>query len=213
MQVVQRWQERLARFIERNSGTVFLLGALFAVGVIFGALAVSGLPSRAKQDLVQHLVQAGQALTTPSQEVGGALFRIALSGHMRWLILVWVLGITVVGALGVMLLAFVRGFSTGFVVGFLTAEMGWRGLLVAAGGHLPQSLIEVPVIILAGTASISFSRGVIRSWSEQRRMFHFYRDLWQYTSLLLLAALVLIGVSVMEATLSPFLWRLAMGVG
>lgn len=213
MQVLRRWQDDLTHFVGRNSGTVLLLGALFAAGVIFGALAVPGLSSRDKQDLVQYLVQAGHALLTPPEAFGSALFRMTLAGHLRWLVVVWILGITVVGALGVMLLAFIRGFFTGFVVGFLAAEMGWHGLLVAAGAHLPQSLIEVPAVILAGTAAVAFSRNVLRMWSERRHAFNFYRDLWQYTSLLLIAALALVGVSLVEATVSPLLWRLAMRVG
>lgn len=214
MQVVRRWQESLNRYVERNSGAIMLLGALFVMGVVFGALAVGGLGGRDKQELVQYLSQAGHTLRSSAGGPEAAmLFWHSVAGHLKLLAVMWVLGISVIGALGIMAISFLRGFVTGFVVGFLSAEMGWRGVLMGAAGHLPQSLVEVPTLILAGSASVAFSRIVFRSWRERRRMPNFYRTLWQYTAVLVAAGFAMGVASLVEAAVSPVLLRMAMRVG
>lgn len=202
----RHWQEGLSSYVERNAAVVMLLSSLFVVGVVFGALAVGGLPGVEKLQLASEVLDAARARESGSgQGFGPITFSQSFATQLRMLALFWVLGISVVGSLGVIVIAFLRGFLTGFVVGFLAAEMGWRGVLLAVAGHLPQSLLQVPALLLAGTASIGFSRLVLRAWRERRRMYHFYQTLWQYTTVFILAALAMAGASLLESKLAPSL--------
>ncbi|MGE5674651.1 MAG: stage II sporulation protein M [Mycobacterium leprae] len=209
MQLLERAQRGLMAFRQEHSGALYLLTTLFVMGVIFGALAVRSLDPGDKAELVSYLGNTALTLQHPPQGIGAAVLRQSLVGDAKLLLLFWVLGISLVGVLGVMLVTFLRGLVTGFVVAFLAAEMGVPGILLALVGHLPQSLIEVPALILAGAASVAFSTQVIRSWRERRRVPNFYPALGSYTSILLLLGLVLALSAVVEGYLSPGLVRLA----
>ena len=137
------------------------------------------------------------------------MLKAALLRSLKYLVLLWVLGISLVGVLGVAALALLRGFVSGFTVGFLAAELGWRGIALAVAGHLPQSLLEVPALVIGGTAAVAFSLQVIRSWSERRRVPQFYPALARLTGTLLATGLVLVVAGLVESYLSPALVRFA----
>jgi len=209
MRLLSHWRRTLEEFVDMHRGPVLFLGTLFVIGVIFGALAVRSLEPRDKQELTLYLGSAVGALENPPPGAPAILLRRALIGNAKLLALLWVLGISVVGVVGVMVLALLRGFVTGFVVAFLAAEMGWPGVLLAVAGHVPQSLLEVPVLILAGTASVAFSARVFRSWRERRRVPDFYPALASYTAALCGMGVILILAGVVESYVSPALVHLS----
>jgi stage II sporulation protein M len=208
MQIHAYWRRNLEDFLRRYSGPVMLLSALFVIGVIFGALAVRSIEAKDRLEVVSYLSGQLQRLVSPPDGIGWTLFWRQLWGKLKLLALLWVLGISVVGALGVMVLAFLEGVVSGFFVGFVAAEMGGKGILLAIAGHLPQRLLEVPAVILAGTASVAFSTQVVRSWRAGRRVPNFYPALASFTGMLLVMGLVLVLSSLAEAFLSPALLRM-----
>lgn len=207
-----QWRRNLERFVQEHSGAVLLLAALFTIGVIFGALAVRSLPSRDRLELVAYLDGSMSGLRNPPEGAPLLLLRESLLGKAQWLAILWVLGISLVGVFGVMLLTFIRGLVTGFAVAYLAAEMGFKGVILATAGHLPQSLIEVPALILAGAASVAFSMQVIRSWKERRRVPHFYPAIASYTGTLLSMGALLVLASLVESYLSPRLVQMAVAL-
>ena len=204
-----RYERSLAEFVDRHRGMMLLLGALFVIGVVFGALAVSGVNPGDKAELVAWLKPAVQAMTAPDAGAGTLLLKQAVLRKLFFLALLWGLGISLLGAPGVMLFMLWRGFVTGFTVGFIVAEMGVGGLGVAVAGHLPQTLLEVPALLLAGTASAAFSLQVIRSWLERRKLNHFYPALARFTATLGATAAVLLVAGLVESYLSPVFIRFA----
>jgi stage II sporulation protein M len=212
MHIYNQWRRNLEDFLRRHSGEVLLLAALFVIGVIFGALAVSSIEARDRLELGGYLSGNLQRLMMPPEGTGGILFRQGLWGKLKLLALLWALGISLVGVIGVMLLVFLEGLLTGFVVGFVAAEMGGTGILLAIAGHLPQRLLEVPAIIVAGTASVAFSLQVIRSWRERRRVRNFYPALTAFTGTLLAMGVLLVLSSLVESYVSPALVRFVLSM-
>lgn len=210
MNLWDRWQYNLAVFLDQHRGPVLLLCALFVIGVLFGALAVRSLESQDRQELVQYLGANLDDLGRLDDQGEALLLRRSLSSSARMLGLLWVLGISVVGAPGVMVLALLRGFVTGFVVAFLTAQLGWKGVLVAVAAHLPHTLLEVPALILAGAAAMGLSLKVLEAWRARRRMLHFYPWLSGYTLQLAAVGLLLVSAALLESYLSPALIDVAL---
>jgi len=206
------WRRNLEDLLYTQSGMALLMVVLFLIGLIFGALALRSLDSTTRLDLVQALSSSVQLVRGTEAAANGMLLREALLRHAQWLGLLWLLAITLIGALGVMLLTLVRGFISGFVIAFLAAEMGLPGILLAAAGHLPQSLLEVPAILLAATASVTFSLQVWGLLRSRRRLREFYDTLADYSGTLFSAGVLLFMASLVEAYLTPALVRLLFGL-
>ena len=212
MHLYTHWRRKLEDFLHRHTGEVALLATLFVIGVIFGALAVRSIEARDRLELVSYLSSNLQRLVAPPEGTGGVLLRQGLWGKLKLLGLLWALGISLVGVVGVMLLVFLEGLLSGFVVGFVAAEMGGTGVLLAIAGHLPQRLLEVPAIIIAGTASVAFSLQVIRSWRERRRVRNFYPALASFSGTLLAMGVLLLLSSLVESYVSPALVRFVLSL-
>lgn len=205
MQLLVGWRRNLADLFYHQAPLMLLQVTLFVIGVIFGALALRSLDGATRLDLVRQLSDSVLVLRNGPEPSGGALLQAALLRQGRQVALFWVLAISLVGALGVMLLTLVRGFVSGFTVAFLAAELGGRGILLAAAGHLPHSLLEVPGIILGATASVAFVLEVIRSWRARRRLAGFYEALAGYTGTLLSAGVLLVSACLVESFVTPVL--------
>lgn len=208
MQLLMGWRRNLEELLYNHGPVVLMQTTLFVIGVIFGALALRSLDGASRLDLVGQLSDSVSVLRSGPLPAGGTLLQAALFRHGKQLALFWVLAISLVGVLGVMVLTLVRGFVSGFSVAFLASEMGWRGFLLAAAGHLPHSLLEVPAVILAATASVAFALEVVRSWRARRRMAGFYEALGGFTATLLSAGVLLVLASLVEGFVTPVLVRL-----
>lgn len=210
MQVYEAWRENLEDLLLERGGLVLLHSVLFVVGLLFGALALRSLEVETQLELARQLSGALQALRDGQDPAAGALVRAALFRHARTLLLMWVLAISLIGSVAVMALPLVRGFTSGFAVAYLTAEMGSRGVLLAAVGHLPQTVLEVPGSILAASASVGFAVQVITSWRVRRRLSGYYAALARYSGTLLSAGALLAAAALVEGYVTPHLVRMVM---
>lgn len=199
----------VGRGLEERRGSLLLAAVLFAMGILFGALAVGALGERDRQELVG----AAEALFRTLRNSGaptspGQAFARSLGVQLKSLALFWALGITAVGSLAVLALTFLRGFAAGFAAGFLGAELGGRGMLYAAAALLPHNLLAVPGMLLAAAGAIQFTVLLLRGHIRQTRAV-FYRELGRYSAWMLGVLAVLVAASFVEAYVTPLFMRLA----
>lgn len=205
-----RWWTRLeceaAHYMQERSGTLACLTVLFVAGALFGSLAVGALGSEDKAELVQLLGGFLEAVAGGAVPGGGAAFRAIHPIEMRALAMHWLLGLSVVGSLGVMVAVFLRGFATGFSVGFMASELGLRGVFAALAAVLPGCLFSVPALLVVSTGAVHFSLQVVKSRLRGRRL-HFYRELLHLSGAGALGAVLYTGAALVQAFLSPALLR------
>lgn len=196
------WEALGAYFRERMGLTVAVLAALVA-GVLAGALVARAAPQPTKDELSGMLHNL--FLSLGQGEVGGwGLFRLSAWQNLRWLLLLWFLGVTVIGFLGILPVIFARGFASGFAVGFLVDALGLRGMALTLFSLFPQLALSIPTLLLAAVAAMSFSRAIF----SERRSRAFLVDLLGFSLLVGMLALPLLGASLVEAFVSPVFLRL-----
>ncbi|MGE5588360.1 MAG: stage II sporulation protein M [Clostridia bacterium] len=145
--------------LRRHLPVLVLVMFMFLMGVIFGSLSVKALPGSQKAELAEDLMVFFRGFGGPGQNRVGenAAPRQALYNNLKTILLALVLGLSVVGAPGVLVLLFLRGFVIGFTVGFLVDEMAAKGLVLAAVSVLPQNIFIIPAIIAGCEASLAFA--------------------------------------------------------
>jgi len=196
------WEALGAYFRERMGLTAAVLASLVA-GVLAGALVARAAPQTTRDDLFGMLQNLFRSLG--QGEVGGwSLFWLSAWQNLRWLLLLWFLGVTVVGFLGILPVVFARGFASGFAVGFLVDALGFRGMVLSLFSLFPQLAISIPTLLLAAVAAMSFSRELF----SERRSRGFVVDLLGFSLLVGLLVLPLLGASLVEAFVSPVFLRL-----
>jgi stage II sporulation protein M len=184
------------------------IGVLFAVGVVFGALAVHALTLEQQQNLsgeLDRFIRMMEAGMFPDE---GETFWDRLFFYGKWIGLIGLLGMTVVGLPFVLALDFLKGSLVGFAIGTVVSEHGWKGIVFSLASVVPPNMILVPAIVIASASAISFALHVIRYRLLQNKG----RLLPAFGSLCTMLGLMMLAVTaaaLVEAYVSPGLMRWA----
>lgn len=192
--------------MEEHQSIYLFSGVLLAMGVIFGAIVVNSLSFSQKNDLYAYLslffgqVQKGEFAHSND------MFIHTFVHYIKYIGLMWLLGLSIIGLPVVFILLFIKGLVVGFTVGFLVSQMGFNGFLLSFVTILPQNIVLIPVFIIIATAAISFS---LRLWRQvtkrvHQSMAHYFV---RYGMVLLFVGIFIVIVSVYEAFLSPAIMK------
>lgn len=165
------WRERVRAYVGEHLGYLALVGLMFGMGIIFGALTVNNLVQAERQNLLSYLRYFLRDVHTGSVPLTGVtLAREAVWTNLRTLGFIFLLGLTAIGTPFILLVVFTRGFVLGFTVGFLVKELLIKGFLFALVSVVPHNLLLVPAILLAGAANLDFGVVLVRSRLSRRQV-------------------------------------------
>ncbi|RAK22258.1 stage II sporulation protein M [Anoxybacillus vitaminiphilus] len=196
----------MLHFREHSSIYLFMI-VLFLMGVVFGAIVVNSLNFSQKQDLYYYLTRFfGQV---SSGELAGAydMFQQSYFHNIKYVGLMWMLGISIIGLPIILILLFLKGIVVGFTVGFLVNQMGWHGFLLSFVSVMPQNLLVIPAFIVMGTVSVSFSLKMVRNQFMKRAYEPVFPIIVRYMLVIIFVSIGLLASSFIEAYLSPILMR------
>lgn len=204
---MERIRLEITEYLRQNLGIYIFIAALFALGVLTGALLVRGLEESQREILDRYfnlLVDSYRGQEVPE---GTAILGQSLKNNLVFLAAVWMCGLFVLGFPLIMAMVGLRGFSVGFTVGFLVDRAALRGALFAMGSVLPHNLLLVPAVIVLAVAGFSFSWMRFRGHLE-KKPYSLKKHLVPYTLMAAAAGLVLFLGSMVEAYISPVFTRL-----
>lgn len=178
------------------------VAVLFVVGGIFGALLVNALTLEQQQDLADEVGQYVQYMNVGVGSSAEEVFWERFFFHLKWLVLIWLLGVTVVGIPGILALNFLKGALIGFSLGVLIQQYEWKGIFFSFLTMAPQNAIAVPALIITSAASISFGLFIVKNRLLQQKG-ELLPQLGTLTSTALIMLLLFAGAALVEAYLSP----------
>ena len=192
------WDEYLAHYVK----PVYIASAMFAVGILFGALAIETLTPADIFSLITYLRHFINVETASPTYHG--VFQPALSNNLKILGLLYILGVSVAGMPLVLVALFLRGFVLGFSVAFIISSLHWQGFVLALIAIGLQNLFIVPALIIVGGVAVGFSWQLIAARGTAARRSLLPR-FGAFTSLVLSMGLVMVVGTAIEAFGSPFL--------
>ncbi|MEO3944440.1 stage II sporulation protein M [Gorillibacterium sp. CAU 1737] len=197
---------KLATHVRTNLSFYLFVFAIFATGVVFGVVLVSALTLDMTQDIRRHLGHFFESMIQGGQPDSARTFWSIFSMNVKWTLLIWLLGLSVIGLPLILVLDFFKGALIGFTIGFLVGEYAWKGLLFALVSVVPQNLILIPVMLIGSVSALSFSVYLVKNrFLKQRGSLS--QPLVKYCSLAFVLVLLTAGVSLYEAYLSPMLMK------
>lgn len=187
-----------------NIHLYLFVGVLFVVGAIFGALLVRALTFEQQQDLAAQLgVYMKSAREHGDWQAGGA-FRDSFFFYGKWLLLIWLLGLSVIGLPLVLALDFLKGVLIGFTVGLLVHELAWKGVWFFLAAVAPQNALVVPALMIVSVSAARFAYFVLRE-RLFRRKGRLLPPFLAHTGVAVLMLVMLCLASLYEAYVSPLL--------
>ncbi|ASA23072.1 stage II sporulation protein M [Paenibacillus donghaensis] len=198
----------LRLMVKEQTPLYIFVAVLFLVGVVFGALIVGALTMDQQQELSDYL---GNFFVTVDQQglasASDSYWSIAAL-NLKWIGLIWILGLSVIGLPGILILDFLKGVMIGFTVGCLVSQYSWHGMLFALVSVAPHNLVLIPVLLVCSAAAIAFSLLMIRTRVlGQPKRTPITRPFTRYTLLSFAMALLILGISCFEAWVTPSMMR------
>src|SRR5699024_11083907 len=121
-----------------------------------------------KQDLFFYLERYFAQIIDGQQVENSSIFISSFFYHVRYLLLLFILGLSVIGLPLVWILLFLKGLVVGFSVGFIVNQLGIKGLLLASLSIAPQNIIIIPIYVVAGSLAMIFSLTLLSKLFSRR---------------------------------------------
>jgi len=151
------------RYLQQHMSLYIFVSVLFVMGVIFGAFMVNALTFEQQQSMAQYLNSFFQTVVQGLDGAGPQSFVELLSSHFKWVLLILIFGLSIVGLPLILIIDFLKGVLIGFSIGYLVGQFSWKGLFFAFISVAPHNIIVIPVMLISSVAAISFSMYLIRS--------------------------------------------------
>lgn len=199
-------REIAGRHIHGNLVIYFIVIMFLLIGISAGAFTVKALSDVQKQELIGYLRSFFQFINENSYDTFSIL-KQSLLNNIQTGVLIWLLGITIVGIPFILLLISLRGFIIGFTVGFLVEQMGIQGLFFALCAILPQNILIIPCLISIAVIGISFSLMIIKNKLMKTYKTDMMRQFVIYSTIIAcLFSIILLGALV-ESYITPILMK------
>ncbi|WP_419881268.1 stage II sporulation protein M [Peribacillus sp. B-H-3] len=200
-------QNAAIKHITEHSSLYVFVTVLFLMGVIFGAILVNSLSPAQKDDLFYYLSQFFGQVSQGKIAANQDMFFQSLTHNIKYIAVIWILGISVIGLPVILILLFLKGMVVGFTVGFLVNQMGWNGFLLSFVSILPQNIFIVPIFIIIASLAVSISMKMIRRIFLKQIRDPLKPILTRYIFSLAFSMFFLIAAGILEAYLSPPLMK------
>ncbi len=180
------------------------------IGISAGAITVNILNEDQSQNLISFLDSFFKVLSQEKID-SFTLLKHSFINNFQTIIIIWILGITVIGLPIIIIIVVLRGFIVGFTVGFLINELGFKGFAFSLLTILPQNIFVIPGLIILAVLSINFSIKIVTSKTKRGSKFSFISELTSYSiTTAMISVLIIIG-SLVEAYITPIFMRLLLG--
>ncbi|MTT31212.1 stage II sporulation protein M [Terrilactibacillus sp. BCM23-1] len=203
----QKIKRIVMKHVQENLPIYTFVVVLFLMGVIFGAIIVNSLPYESKKDLYTYISRFFTELSKGNVASPQNMLAESFTNYVQYMGFMWILGLSVIGLPIIFILLFLKGIVLGFTVGFLVNQMGFHGFWVSLASVFPQNVFIVPLFIITGAVSISFSLKMFRQLLMKTRKAPLWPQFIRYGLFMVLVCLVLLFVSTYEAYISPVIIR------
>lgn len=197
----------LKTHMEEKLPLYIFVSVLFMTGIAFGALMVNALSTQQIADMSQFLSQFFQMVEHGGDGEGKMFFINAFVSHLKWVLLIGVLGISIIGLPIILILNFAKGVLLGFTVGYFVSQLSWKGMLFAMISIAPQNILVVPALIICSVAGISLSMFLIKNQLSNRQQGHVKKQFASYIKMIVSLIFILFIASLFEAFVTPVLMK------
>ena len=117
-------------------------------------------------------------------------------------LLIWLLGISIIGFILILLFLFIKAFSLGFSIASIIINFNFKGVLIALAYVVPHHVINMMIYLLISSYALVLSYKLISSFSKKKN-FDFKNIFNRYLFILLFSIIILFISVLYEVYLAP----------
>ena len=187
---MKKYMDKLKSNIRINKNLFVFLVVIIAVGVAAGSIFVTLLNDTDKVMVSDYLNNFLNNLKTDNLNYSGTLINTIIF-TLGAALLIWLLGISVIGFLLILLFLFIKAFSLGFSIGSIIINFNFKGVLIAGAYIVPHHVINMMIYLLISSYALVLSYRLINSFTK-KQTFEFKNVFNRYLFVLLFSFVVLL---------------------
>ncbi|WP_461204374.1 stage II sporulation protein M [Clostridium sp. DL1XJH146] len=187
---------------EENTFLYIITLICFCTGIVLGIYSVKYMGVYEKTDLCNYILDFFNKLKDSNISSNG-IFLQTIKNNLIIIIIIWFLGLTIIGTPIILLLNLFKGFSFGFSIGFVLNQMGTKGIWLAVINIVPQNLIYLPCIVISSVLAMDFSIKLLNMNSYKSGKNCVVSSVTSYTFNFLIITLIMFIGFFFEAYIAP----------
>lgn len=189
------------RHIKDNLVLYIFALVIMCIGIAIGSLYSVGIDESQSNELGVYISDFIKHYRDKDIEFE-KIFKYAFSNNFWYVLVCFLVSLTVYTVFAVYVVLAIRGFSLGFTVGVVVSKMGAKGFFLVLCTVLPSSALTLPLYLFMSTVCVkcAYARHRVRENYRENK-----RHLKVFIVLMLLIFVVLVLCSLVDTFLSPVL--------
>lgn len=190
------------KLMSKEKILLFLLGILI-IGIIFGSFLVVVLNKTDKNLIISYLETYLSNVENNKLDYKTGLINVLLSNE-SYVLLTWLLGISVIGSPLTIMLFFYKSFAIGFTLSSILMRYKFKGLLLTITYLFPHHAINIAIYLYLALHSLTTSLKILRSIIKKETVD--YRTIInRYQKILMIASIVVAITGLFEIFITPII--------
>lgn len=164
---MKKYMDKLKSNIRINKNLFVFLVVIIAVGIAAGSIFVTVLNNEDKVMVSDYLNNFLNNLNSNNLNYSGTLVN-TLIFTLGGALLIWLLGISVIGFILILLFLFIKAFALGFSIGSIIINFNFKGILIALVYIVPHHIINMMVFLLISSYALILSYRLINSFTKKK---------------------------------------------
>lgn len=203
---MKRNMKRASELVTSSRASFIAVLFFFILGISAGVFTELMMSNEEKEGMIAYLDKYF-LLTDPSELTFSEIFMQSAGNNLGLLFVMILSGFTAIGFPAALAALIYKGMALGFSAALLVDSMSFKGVAIIFTSLVPQNLIIIPAVLIAGVAALNVAFHTISN-----RKFGIKKSLAESSGSYLfinaaLAAAILVGCFI-ESFLSPLLTRL-----
>ncbi len=207
---MKKYMDKLKSNIRINKNLFVFLLVIIAVGIAAGSIFVTVLNNEDKVMVSDYLNNFLNNLNSNNLNYSGTLIN-TLIFTLGAALLIWLLGISIIGFLLILIFLFIKAFSIGFSIGSIIINFNFKGIIIAIAYIVPHHIINLMIYLLISSYALVLSYRLINSFTK-KQSFEFKSVFNRYLFILLFSLIILLLSVLYEVYGAPKLINLIVSI-
>lgn len=180
---------------------------IIILGIVSGTIFLLVL-NETDEELVTNQITNFFSNINTNNINNGQAFKSSIIQNLLFIILIWILGMSIVGIIANIFLIYMKGFIIGFSVSSFFIIYEYKGLLAGLIYLFPTTIISIIVALILGSYSIMFTTTLWKQIFSKTKGNNFSFFLKKYFLVLGICIILGLGASISESYLLPSVFKL-----
>lgn len=201
-----KWMDKLKGTIKVNKKTLLFFTILLIIGIIAGSIFMAILSETDKKLVTDYFNNYISNIENNKLNYLEGI-KNGLFNNLLYIIIIWILGISIIGIPIVTIMFFIKSFTLGFSIASIVFNYKLKGCLLNFINIFPHQMIYFLTYMLITTYSIFFSLKMINSIINKKNM-DFKIMMNKYVKILIISVIAITIGIIIETFITPLLIKI-----